>query len=76
MKTDPNDLAYPAMDTNSIEGHEVLELRYLGLTKREKFASLAMQGLLNKYQGQMVGAESICKTAVEYADQLITELNI
>ena len=43
--TNGNEPAYPAMDTNVIEGHELLQLRYEGLTKREYFAALAMANL-------------------------------
>jgi hypothetical protein len=43
-----------------------------GLTKREYFAAMAMQGLIDK-RGN---AESItAKTAVSYADALIKELS-
>jgi hypothetical protein len=43
-----------------------------GLTKREYFASMAMQGLLGL--GGVV-YQSTVKSAVEYADALIEELN-
>jgi len=38
MKTNPNDLAYPAMDMNSYQGIDRLELRHNGMTKRELMA--------------------------------------
>lgn len=43
-----------------------------GLTKREYFAAMALQGLLA--QGGIVYQSSV-KSAVEYADALIDELN-
>ena len=41
-----------------------------GLSKREYFAAMAMQGLLSSYQ-----APGIIQMSVEIADELITELN-
>ena len=54
---------------------------YLGLTKRELFAAMAMQGMaanpadnyLAEVDGKIVNVTS--KYAVEYADTLIAELN-
>jgi hypothetical protein len=43
-----------------------------GLTKREYFAAMAMQGLLSL--GGVI-YQSTVKSAVEYADDLIEELN-
>ena len=42
-----------------------------GLTKREYFAAMAMQGLMNK---QGVNMEMIVKMAVAHADALLKEL--
>ena len=48
----------------------------LGLTKREYFAAMAMQGLCaNSIPGNHHKPEVLCKDAVEYADTLIKELN-
>lgn len=45
-----------------------------GLTKREYFASMAMQGMITcpDYEGCKL---TVSKLAVEYADALIEELN-
>ncbi|MBB4066791.1 hypothetical protein [Gellertiella hungarica] len=51
-----------------------------GLTMREHFAGLAMQGIASKYpfglpnMGGYPTAEAIAVTAVSYADALIAEL--
>jgi hypothetical protein len=68
-KTAPNDPAFP----------EVQELPQFnrhtyGLTKREYFAAMAMQGLL-ACPNNVNMAQDIAKGAVIMADQLIIELN-
>lgn len=44
-----------------------------GLTKREYFAGLAMQGLLS--EGSTGSFEDIAKESVKFADELIKALN-
>lgn len=44
-----------------------------GLTKREYFASLALQGLVTQFEYSNV--DDIADTAVQYADALIASLN-
>lgn len=69
MKTEPNDLAYPFVETGDMRGESV----NLGLTKREYFAAMAMQAF--------IGADpdsayvTIADEAVKYADALIERLN-
>jgi hypothetical protein len=47
-----------------------------GLTKREYFAAMAMQGLLaNSFRSPTSYIESNAEYAVNYADALIAELN-
>lgn len=50
--------------------------KVVGLTKREYFAGLAMQGLLSNPDPQTVAAsyEDIVRTSVEASDQLLKEL--
>ncbi|MDB5200532.1 MAG: hypothetical protein JWO92_2495 [Chitinophagaceae bacterium] len=43
-----NEPAMPAMDTNYKEGIPNLELRYEGLTIRQHFAAMAMQGIMSQ----------------------------
>jgi hypothetical protein len=44
-----------------------------GLTKREYFAAMAMQGLLSDYESESI--EDYSKYAVQLADTLIEELS-
>jgi hypothetical protein len=64
VKTEPN---APAFTTS-------LEQVYQGLTKREYFAAMALQGILSNASGIKDEAHW-CKFAVIYADALIAELN-
>jgi hypothetical protein len=45
-----------------------------GLTKREYFAAMALQGVLSQSQF-LINSEKFAKFAVEAADALIAELN-
>ena len=45
-----------------------------GLTKREYFAALALQGMLSYYGRQSI-SEIIAEESVNFADALIVELN-
>lgn len=49
----------------------------VGVTKREYFAVLAMQGFLSSYSGALSDpkAEHIAKKSLEYADALLLELS-
>lgn len=64
--THGSDLAYPFVETRQMQGESIS----FGLTKREHFASLALQGLL-----AAGGFGSPCKDAVDLADSLIAALN-
>jgi hypothetical protein len=44
-----------------------------GLTKREMFAMTAMQGICAC--GQILGTEAIAETSIEYADELLKQLD-
>lgn len=46
-----------------------------GLTKREYFAAMAMQGVIANKDGLDIKIERIVQSAVETADALIEELN-
>lgn len=65
-KTAPNVNAFPRMFGNDAPND--------GLTKREYFAAMAMQGLL-ACPNNVNMAQDIAKGAVIVADQLIIELN-
>lgn len=64
--TKPYHCAYPADYRTHTDG---------GLTKREYFASLAMQALLSDSQLNGYTPQQYAEGAVEYADALIKELN-
>ena len=65
------------MRTNPDEPIQTIEYNnnYIsnGLTKREYFAAMAMQGLLSDYESESI--EDYSKYAVQLADTLIEELS-
>ena len=64
--TDPTDLAYPIVWSGEY---------YPGLTKRELFAAMAMQGLMAR-PGMRLSLDHLAMDAVCQADALIAELNL
>ena len=64
-ETRANDLIYPVRKIDTIN--------YTGLTKREYFAAMALQGLLAKYGSDYQVQNA--KEAIYWADALIEELN-
>jgi len=84
MKTRGNDWACPQVDTdldlNSTS--QTFERRvhsFGGLTKREYFAAMAMQGILanaNWQKSQINDPERLGQAAVLYADGLVNGLNV
>lgn len=69
MKVDPNAPAYPVLSIDSWNKPHVSG----GLTVRQHFAAMAMQGLIAK--GCTHGPDGVAMIACEYADTLIAELN-
>jgi len=74
-----NEPAFPS--SNFLPGQDVLRAPPLGLTKREYFAGLAMQGELASYQGDTVRSEIpaeqlavLAKGWVATTDALLAEL--
>jgi len=64
---------YQPLKDNQKTGYET---KFGGLTKREYFASKAMQGLLSNHaQIDSTNYEWVAKTAVGYADELLNELS-
>ncbi len=75
MATNANDHAYPVSATVAnriIEGYGFPE-EYLGMTKREYYAGLAMQIYLAIHPGQ--SPHLMAKEAIAAADALIYELS-
>jgi hypothetical protein len=84
MKTNPNDPASPVEVSNvdgNIIGNQTSQFSYFatGLTKREYFAGLAMQGIIGNskviYAMTSAAKTETARFAVELADALIEELN-
>lgn len=75
-QTDPNDAAFAKSAFYHPDG--VIDRPQEGLTVREYFAAIALQGLLasDTRPGEWdVEKTNITQTAVEFADKLIVELN-
>lgn len=74
MNTNPNDMAFPV--TNPVDAppnrHASIQL---GLTKREYFAALAMQGILSSKRINDSYARPYSQCAIHFADALIAELS-
>ena len=67
--------AYPILDKLVTQGvDQGLELKHPGLTKREYFAAMAMQGLLSKYGYDSCDSHGISADAVNQADELLNKL--
>jgi len=77
MKTEPNEPITPVASPNH-DGNGGVFYRsdYNGLTKREHFAGLAMQGLIaNAISGHLGNSSEGVTLAIQWADDLIAELN-
>jgi hypothetical protein len=48
---------------------------WYGLTKREYFSAMAMQGLSSNLAGSLMNKDTVSYLSVKYADALIAELN-
>lgn len=77
--THPKDAAYPMNFeyTGEVDGIPSINTKTsFGLTKREYFAALAMQGLLTGIeQNATIYYHEVAKDAVIAADELINQLN-
>ena len=66
------------LDTSSENRiHEGYGKKFIGLTKREYFAGLAMQGLLASMRGFAATTDFVShlnNTAIKYADELLKQL--
>jgi len=75
MTNEKDQPAFPdRLTTYSAEGHLRTQFRP-GLTRREWFAGLAMQGAVSiEYATNRAAIEGIAEMSVQYADALIAEL--
>jgi hypothetical protein len=74
MAIQPSDNIYPLYNRETPEQWRITN----GMTKREHFAGLAMQGLIAHYgygEAPVGNAQEIGHWAVQLADALIRELN-
>jgi len=67
-----NEKAYPSLEQNN--RGEVVD-QHLGMTKRELFAAMALQGILASPVGhEMHGYDNVAREALSAADALLAEL--
>jgi hypothetical protein len=64
-------------DNSVISAYDATSVQkfYSGLTKREYFAALAMQGLLARYGDEVDRDNFISIKSIEYADNLLEKLD-
>lgn len=76
IKTPGSDAAFPHKTKIPLTETEIDNvITHSGLTKRELFAAMAMQGLVSSLTiGRDEHLHLMAQTAVEYADALISEL--
>lgn len=76
MKCDPNESAFPIVQEVQKEYTDgtSMDVTDYGLTKREWFAGMAMQGFCSNHQVAETAVE-LAKWAAGFADALIAELN-
>ena len=81
MKTNANDpIDWSLVQLQETSPNGIHKCRFGGLTKREYFAAMAMQGLLNNYVENGMYSNHpnfpmVEEVAVKCADQLIEQLN-
>ena len=73
METKSNEPAFSKPAFYHPDG--AIDLPNNGLTKREYFAAMAMQGIIANKDGLDIKIERIVESAVDTADALINELN-
>ncbi len=75
MRTEPNEPISSIVEQNNYEGNFVMEAKFNGLSKREHFAGLVMQGICANPQQCALSHMEIAEYSVEIADALIHALN-
>lgn len=74
--TNPNDPAYPRSYRKfDQQGQNIEVFASDGLTKREYFAVMAMQGLIMIERDYFPTPEHVAENATKFSDALIAELN-
>lgn len=72
MATNPTDIAFGFSETEYFDERPIGSTVYPGLTKREYFAAVALQGLLSMDDWRLEDAAAV---AADAADALIAALN-
>jgi hypothetical protein len=72
--THKDDAAFSRSATYNEHTYTINSAQY-GLTKREYFAAMAMQGMLSNQHGYFLEHDKLSEYALSYADALIKELN-
>ena len=75
MRTHPNNLLTDKIVIDRAKDSDTLEVVSAGLTKREYFAALAMQGILSAPKYWLNNHNSADELALRHADALIAALN-
>lgn len=74
-KTNPNEAITAIVETSSSPyGDSRMECSSVGLTKREYFAAMAMQGICSNTNNRFLPRE-VAEVSVRIADELIKTLN-
>ncbi len=69
--THKNEAAFPIAEQINVHGNTVMYAE-IGLTKREWFAGMALQGLCNSGHVERWGTESVARSAFCIADEIIS----
>jgi hypothetical protein len=67
--------AYPVPELLDQIGDQLDGIDVIGLTKREYFAAMAMQGLLANQKIDNGHSELLCMASIGYADELLKQLS-
>lgn len=70
-----NEPAFPTFGSASDENPKIITPQDYGLSKREYFAAMAMQGFLaGRFPSGDYENESVAKVAIGFADELLKQL--
>jgi hypothetical protein len=67
--------AFPVLELKEMGDKFLLDLNAEGLSKREYYAAMAMQGLLANPHQDVINLENIAAAAVMHADDLLIALS-
>lgn len=67
--------AFPTGRSIKFDFPDIISIPNHGITKRELFAAMAMQGILANPHQEVVNIKNIARASVEQADDLLRELD-